>query len=179
MTCHKQTCWNVDSRSYKLFLIRKTCTFEYAAPIKGVSTTTYWQMTHIWWQLWKDYTTWYLAGGSHRQICIKPILSYNPLQIFLSKFYLRRAEITPIHYILARHVVLGETQQSWNNRNHHPWECMVLRSCLKVSNQVLKHLENGDEILPNILWQETQLSITEDTAKCLGLTPCRGCALSP
>jgi hypothetical protein len=25
----------------------KTCMFEYAAPIKGISATTYWQMTHI------------------------------------------------------------------------------------------------------------------------------------
>jgi hypothetical protein len=56
---------------------------------------------------------------------------------------------------------------------------MVLSFCLKVSNQVLEHLENDDEILLNILWQDTQLSITEDTAKRLDLTSYRGYALSP
>ena len=47
----------------KSLLLWVACTFEYAAPMKGISTMMYWQMTHIWWQLWKDYTTWYLAGG--------------------------------------------------------------------------------------------------------------------
>jgi hypothetical protein len=62
--------------SYQLLFVRITCTFEYAAPMKEVSTTMYWQMTHIWWLLCKNYSTWYLAGGSLRLICIKPILSY-------------------------------------------------------------------------------------------------------
>jgi hypothetical protein len=40
-------------------------------------------------------------SGSQRLIGIKPILSYNICKTFLSKFYLGRAKITPIHYILA------------------------------------------------------------------------------
>jgi hypothetical protein len=94
ITCHRQTCWNVGSRSYNSCLIQKTCTFEYAAPIKGVSTTTYWQLIYIWWLLWKSYTTWYLAGGSHRLICIKPKFTlYLFSQTILSKFYFLRVEI--------------------------------------------------------------------------------------
>jgi hypothetical protein len=142
ITCHRQTCWNVDSRSYYSFLIRITCTFEYAAPMKGISTTTYWKMTHIWWLLWKNYTTWYLAGGSFGLICLKPILSYIfHLKTFLQDFIFLRVEITPKYYILARHVALGETQQSRNNRNHHPSEWMALSSYLRVSSQILNHSE--------------------------------------
>jgi hypothetical protein len=79
----------------------KTYTFEYAAPNKRgqynniLANDTYlvavmkrlYYMIFGWWISWL--------------VCIKPILSYNPLQNFLSKFYLRRVEITPIHYILA------------------------------------------------------------------------------
>jgi hypothetical protein len=32
-------------------------TFEYAAPMKGVITMTYCQMTHVWWLLWKELLT--------------------------------------------------------------------------------------------------------------------------
>jgi hypothetical protein len=39
--CHRQTCWNISSRSYSWFLIRiKTCTFEYAAPEGSVQQCT-------------------------------------------------------------------------------------------------------------------------------------------
>jgi hypothetical protein len=58
---------------------------------------------------------------------------------FLSKFYFSRVETTPKYYIVASYVALGEIQQSRNNRNHHPSECMVLSSYLRVSSQVLKH----------------------------------------
>jgi hypothetical protein len=78
------------------------------------------------------------------------------------------------HTLHTRHVVLGETQQCWNNSNQHPGECMVLSFCLKVSNQILEHLENSDEILPNIPWVETQLSITKDMAKCLDFDTLQG-----
>jgi hypothetical protein len=53
------------------------------------------------------------------------------------KIWFIRVEITPIQYILSRHVVLSETQQSWNNRNHHPSECMALSSYLRVESQIL------------------------------------------
>jgi hypothetical protein len=82
-----------------------------------------------------------MAGGSYKLIWRKPILSYNSLQNFLSKFYLLRVEITPKYYIVASYVALGATQQSWNNGNHHPSECMALSSCLRVSSQVLNHSE--------------------------------------
>jgi hypothetical protein len=61
------------------------------------------------------------------------------LKTFLQNFRFLRVELTPIHYILARHVVLGKIQQSQNNRNHHPLECMALSSYLRVSSQVLKN----------------------------------------
>ena len=45
--------------------------------------------------------------------------------------------MTPNYHILARHVVLGEIQQSQNLRHHHPSECMVLSSYVGVSRQIL------------------------------------------
>jgi hypothetical protein len=50
---------------------------------------------------------------------------------------------------------------------------------IKVSSQVLKHFRNGDEILPNIPWLETQLFITEDSGKRLDFDTLQGYALSP
>jgi hypothetical protein len=86
----------------------------------------------------KSYLHEYLAGGFHRLICIKPILSYNSFSKPSFKvLYFQRVKITPKYHILARHVALGETQQSWNIRNHHPSECMVLSPFLGVSRQVL------------------------------------------
>jgi hypothetical protein len=146
---------------------------------RGVSTTTHWQMTHIWWHLWKDYTTWHMAGGSHRLICIKPILF---LQVFVKlsfKILVYKGQDNPHTLHTGWYVVLGATQQSWNFRNHHPSGCMALRSYLRVSSKVLKHSEMVMRFFRTFHDLETQLSITEDIAKGLDLTPCRGCALSP
>jgi hypothetical protein len=93
---------------------------------RGVSTTTYWQMTHIWWHLWKDYTTWHLAGGSHRLICIKPILSYNLCKTFLIKILVYKGQNNPHTLHIGWYVVLGATQQSLKHKNHHPLECIAL-----------------------------------------------------
>jgi hypothetical protein len=65
--------------------------------------------------------------------------------------------------MLIRHVVLGKTQQSWNNSYHHPSECMALSSCLRVSSQILKHSEMVMRFFRSSPDLETQLSITEDT----------------
>jgi hypothetical protein len=86
----------------------------------------------------KKLSTWYLAGGFHRLICIKLVFSYNSFSKPSFKvLHFRRVEITPKYHILARHVALGKTQQSWNIRNHHPSECMVLSPYLGVSRQIL------------------------------------------
>jgi hypothetical protein len=106
----------------------------------------------------RELTTWYLAGGSLGLICIMPILSYNSFSKLSFKIlYFQRVEITPKYYKLARYVALGETQQSRNNRNHHPSEWMALNSCLSISSQVLKAFRNDDEILPYIPCLETQI----------------------
>jgi hypothetical protein len=109
--CHRQSCWNAGSRIPPLTLHPNNLHVWICSP-KGVCTTTYWQMTHLWWMLWKNYTTWHMAGGSHRLVCIKPILSYNSLQNFLPKFYSLRVEITLKYYIVASYVALDATQQS-------------------------------------------------------------------
>jgi hypothetical protein len=75
----------------------------------------------------KELSTWYLAGGYFGLICIKTILSYNSFsKLSFKVLYFQRVEITPKYYILARYVALGETQQSRNNKNHHPSEWMAL-----------------------------------------------------
>jgi hypothetical protein len=61
-----------------------------------------------------------MAGGSQRLVCIKPILSYNLLQNFLSKFYLRRVKITPKYHIVAIYVALGAIQQSLERQKPPP-----------------------------------------------------------
>jgi hypothetical protein len=146
---------------------------------RGVSTTTYWQMTHIWWHLWKYYTTWHMAGGSHRLICIKPILFIKVFVKLSFKILVYKGQDNRHTLHTGQNVVLGATQQSWNFRNHHPSGCMALRSYLWVSSQVLKHSEMVMRFVRIFHDLETQLSITEDTAKRLDLTPCRSCALSP
>jgi hypothetical protein len=82
-----------------------------------------------------------MAGGSHRLICIKPILSYNSLQKLPFKILVYKGQDNPHTLHIGQYVVLGTTQQNWNNRNHHPSECMAPSSCLKVSSQTLKHSE--------------------------------------
>jgi hypothetical protein len=73
------------------------------------------------------------------------------------KILVYKGQITTIHYILARHIVLGETQQSQNNRHHHSSECMALSSYLRVSSQILNYLEtqqsrNNGHHHPSSVW---------------------------
>jgi hypothetical protein len=108
-----------------------------------------------------------MAGGSQRLICIKPILSYNLFQKLSFKILVYKGQDNPHTLHTGRYVVLGATQQSWNNRNHHPSECMALSSCLRVSSQFLKHSEMVLRFFRTFHDLETQLSITEDTANQL------------
>jgi hypothetical protein len=86
----------------------------------------------------RSLSTWYLASGSHRLICIKPVLSYNSFtKPSFKVLFFSKGRNNPNYHILARHVAPGETQQSWNLTNHHPSECMVLSSYLGVSRQIL------------------------------------------
>jgi hypothetical protein len=81
----------------------------------------YWQMTHIWWLFVKE--LYYMIFGwwiFWANLLKANFILHFPSQNFLTKFIFLRVEITPKYYILTRHVALGETQQSWNNRTTTP-----------------------------------------------------------
>jgi hypothetical protein len=108
---------------------------------RGVSTTTYWQMTHIWWHLWKDYTTWPLAGGSHRLICIKPILSYNTFQNPFIKILFMKGWNNPHTLHTGRYVVSGQNSTKLEQPDSHTFLGAWAWAPLKVATQILKHSE--------------------------------------
>jgi hypothetical protein len=127
---------------------------------RGVSTTTYWQMTHIWWHLWKDYTTWLLAGGSQRLILHKASFIL-PFFVKLSvKILVYKGQDNP--HTLHTDQVCSSGRNStkfWSTVTTTPWSVWPWASpdCCYSS---FKAFRNGEEILPIIPWLETQLSIS-------------------
>jgi hypothetical protein len=135
-----QTCWNVSSRSYLPFLYEQNPHVWISSP-RGVSTTTYWQMTHIWWHWWKDYTTWHLACRSQWPILHKASFTLSSLQNLFNKILVYKGQDNPhtLHvnhaYSSGRNSTKFETQKPSLLGVYGPELLLV------VASQVLKHPE--------------------------------------
>jgi hypothetical protein len=133
---HRQTCWNVDLRSYQI-TPQKNLHIWICSPMNGGQYNDVLANDTYLVAVVKKLTTWYLAGGSLGLICINPILSYNFFSKLSFKILVFKGRNNAKYYIVASYVALGKTQQSWNNINHHPSEWMPWAPNLGVSSQFL------------------------------------------
>jgi hypothetical protein len=57
------------------------------------------------------------------------------------KILFKKGQNSPHTLHTGRYVVLGDISTKLKHQNHHPSECMLQSSCLRVSKQILKHSE--------------------------------------